>query len=86
MVLRVLSFVQDGCMACSEQAPINRSVSQALNIPIEEIDVMKERSYIRQYRLSVTPTIVVLKKGTEVARFEGVVHNEALEESLRKYL
>lgn len=86
MGLRAISFFQDGCMACEEQAPINREVEQALGIPIEEINPLKERGYIEKFSLNVTPTIVLIRDGVTVKRFEGVVHREQLEEAIKEYL
>jgi thioredoxin 1 len=84
MALRIISFFQEGCMACQEQEPINRVVEQDLNIRIESIDPTKNPAYIREYGLKVTPTIIILKDGEEKARFEGVVHREQFEEVVSK--
>jgi thioredoxin 1 len=86
MGVAVLCFVQEGCMGCSEQAPINREVEKALRIRIEEIDVVKNPRFVGQYRLTVTPTILVLQNGEERKRFEGLVYREELEAAARKYL
>jgi thioredoxin 1 len=86
MALRVLCFYQPGCMGCMEQAPINAEVGKALNVPIEEIDAVKNPQYIREYQLKATPTLLVLRDGTVAERFEGVVHSEQLEAVLKKYL
>ena len=85
-MLKVISFFQEGCMACEEQDPINREVEAALRIRFETINPLKERSYIDTYHLQVTPTIVVIKDGRVVEQFEGVVHREQLEEAIRKHL
>ncbi len=86
MGVRVICFYQPGCMGCMEQAPINREVERALSITIEEIDAIKNSNYIKEFQLKVTPTIVLLKEGTVLERFEGVVHTEQLRETLKKYL
>jgi thioredoxin 1 len=86
MALRVICFNQEGCMGCEEQAPINREVSGALGIEIEEIDAVKTPRYIKQYNLRVTPTILILEADEVKERFEGVVHREELEASIKKYL
>jgi thioredoxin 1 len=69
-----------------EQAPINAAVSKTLGIIIEEIDAVKNPQYIQEYKLTATPTIIVLKDGVVRERFEGVVHTEQLETVLKKYL
>jgi thioredoxin 1 len=85
-MLQVIAFFQDGCMACEEQDPINREVEAALHVPIEAINPLKDRKYIEEYDLQVTPTIVIIKDGNVVERFEGVVHREQLEDAIRNYL
>ncbi|HON81920.1 MAG TPA: thioredoxin family protein [Methanoregulaceae archaeon] len=85
-MIRILSFFQEGCMACHEQEPINREVEKALSVPIEPLNPLKERSYIEKYSLRVTPTTLILKDGQVVERFEGVVHREQLEDAIKKYL
>lgn len=86
MAVRVICFYQPGCMGCMEQTPINAEVSRSLNIPIEEIDAIKNPQYIGEFQLKVTPTIVILKDGTLQEQFEGVVHTEQLTTAIRKYL
>jgi thioredoxin 1 len=73
-------------MGCMEQTPINTEVGKALNIAIEEIDAIKNPQYIKEFLLKVTPTIVILKEGTLMERFEGVVHAEQLTAAIKKYL
>jgi thioredoxin 1 len=86
MAVRVICFYQPGCMGCMEQSPINTEVAKALNLTIEEIDAIKNPQYIREFLLKVTPTIVILKEGILMERFEGVVHTEQLKEAIKKYL
>ena len=86
MAVRVICFYQPGCMGCMEQSPINNEVAKALNLTIEEIDAIKNPQYIREFLLKVTPTIVILKEGILMERFEGVVHTEQLKEAIKKYL
>jgi thioredoxin 1 len=86
MAVRVICFYQPGCMGCMEQTPINTEVGKSLNIIIEEIDAIKNPQYIKEFLLKVTPTIVILKEGTLMQRFEGVVHAEQFTAALKKYL
>ena len=85
-MLRVISFFQEGCMACEEQDSINREVEEALGIQFESINPLQERSYIDTYHLQVTPTVLLIKDDRVVERFEGVVHREQLEEAIRHHL
>ncbi|HXW98299.1 MAG TPA: thioredoxin family protein [Methanomicrobiales archaeon] len=86
MGVAVLCFSQEGCMGCSEQAPINREVEKDLGIRIETIDVTKNPRFIAQYHLKVTPTTVILGNGVEKKRFEGLVHTDELEAAIRENL
>jgi thioredoxin 1 len=85
MAVRVMCFYQPGCMGCMEQTPINTEVAKNLNLTIEEIDAIKNPQYIKEFLLKVTPTIVILKDGILVERFEGVVHTEQLKAAIKKY-
>jgi thioredoxin 1 len=85
-MLRIISFFQEGCMACEEQEPINSEVEKSLAIRIERINPLKERSSIEEYHLQVTPTTILLSEGKVVERFEGVVHREQLEEAIKRHL
>jgi thioredoxin 1 len=85
-MLQVITFFQDGCMACQEQDPINREVESALKIQIEAINPLQERNYIDEYNLQVTPTTILIKDGRVAGRFEGVVHREQLEDAIRNLL
>jgi len=86
MAVRVICFYQPGCMGCMEQTPINLEAAKALNIPIEEIDAIKNQDYIREFGLKVTPTILILRDTTVLERFEGVIHQEQLTAAIMKYL
>ncbi|WAC04523.1 MAG: thioredoxin family protein [Methanoregula sp.] len=86
MAVSIICFFQPGCMGCMEQSPINREVSQALQVTIDEIDAVKAPEYIKKYSLKVTPTIVIEKDGIQKERFEGMVQREQLEGAIKKYL
>ena len=86
MGVAILCFQQEGCMGCSEQAPINREVEKDLGIRIEEIDAVKNPRFVTRFHLRVTPTTIILENGEERKRFEGLVHREELEAAIRMYL
>jgi len=88
MAIRILYFSQDGCMACSEQEPILLEVEKNCGVKVERIaiDPTKGRSLIKEYRLSVTPTILFVRERKELERFEGLVHQEQLSEAIRRHL
>lgn len=72
-------------MACHEQEPILTEVERNTHLTAERINPLRERSAIREFQLTVTPTILIMNNGTEVKRFEGLVHREQLEEAIRSY-
>ncbi|TAJ44832.1 YbbN family protein [Methanofollis fontis] len=86
MAVKILCYYQEGCMGCIEQEPINREVEGALGVVIEERDALTHTDDIGAYGLKVTPTVLVLVDDEVRERFEGVVHREALEEAIKKYL
>ncbi|OPX69214.1 MAG: thioredoxin 2 [Methanoregulaceae archaeon PtaB.Bin056] len=88
MALRILYFSQEGCMACEEQEPIIAEVEKDCNVNVERISISprESREVIRDYRLTVTPTIVVIRDGAEVERFEGLVYREQMDEAIRRHL
>ena len=71
-------------MGCMEQSPINWEVEKKMDVTIEEIDVVKNPRFIQQYRLKVTPTIIILDKDVVKERLEGLVQAEQLEATLKK--
>ncbi len=86
MAVPVLSFFQDGCMACGEQEPILQEVKADLGIGIEEINAVKQPQFIKEYNLRVTPTTLVVVDGDVKERMEGLVHREDLETAIKKHL
>jgi thioredoxin 1 len=86
MAVRILCFYQPGCMGCMEQEPINHEVEKVLGIKIEGIDAVEKPQYVKDYQLKVTPTIILLQDGIVRERFEGVVYQEQLLETFKKYL
>ena len=86
MAVTVISFYQEGCMACEEQAPILREAEKKLGIKIEEIDAVRNPDYIKKYGLRVTPTTIVLDGDDVRERMEGLVHREDLEAAIRRHL
>lgn len=86
MAVRVINFYQEGCMGCEEQTPILDEVRKHLGIEIEEIDAAKNPQYIKEYKLRVTPTTLVIEGDRVRERMEGFVHHEDLEAAIRRHL
>ncbi|MFW5638613.1 MAG: thioredoxin family protein [Methanoculleus sp.] len=86
MTVKVISFFQEGCMGCKEQALILTEVEKDLGIEIEVIDAVKNPQYIKEHRLRVTPTTLIIEDGDVRERMEGFVHREDLEAAIRRNL
>ncbi|MFY1643027.1 thioredoxin family protein [Methanoculleus bourgensis] len=86
MTVKVISFFQEGCMGCEEQAPVLQEVEKDLGIEIEVIDAVKNPQYIKEYKLRVTPTTLVIEGDEVRERMEGFVHREDLEAAIRRHL
>ena len=69
----VIYFTQQDCPFCAQQTPIINNV--ASHVKVTTVDLTTNSSgaaLIQQYKISTTPTTVVLKNGKEVARFVTV--------------
>ena len=72
-VSSILYFSQEDCPYCAQQTPIINNV--ASHVKVTTVDLTTNSSgaaLIQQYKISTTPTTVVLKNGKEVARFVTV--------------
>lgn len=86
MTMKILSFFQEGCMGCEEQAPILTEVEEDLEVEIETIDAVKNPQYIERYNLRVTPTTLVIDGDEVRERMEGLVQHEDLTAAIRRNL
>jgi len=50
------------------------------------IDAVKNPQYIKEHRLRVTPTTLIIEDGDVRERMEGFVHREDLEAAIRRNL
>ena len=69
----ILYITQDGCSYCEQQTPIINNV--ASHIKVTTVDLTTNSSgpaLIQQWKVSTTPTTIVLKDGKEVKRFSTV--------------
>jgi len=73
-------------MGCEEQAPVLQEIEKDLGIEIAVIDAVKNPQYIKEYKLRVTPTTLVIEGDEVRERMEGFVHREDLEAAIRRHL
>lgn len=68
----VLLFTQDACPPCAQIRPmIDHLIGQGF--PIQKVDVAATPGIAHQWRVSQTPTLVVIADGKEVQRQSGIV-------------
>ena len=62
----VLVFYQPTCSSCVEEIPEIRKLIE-VGVPVAAVNIIKERKYITEYNIDVTPSfLIVTKQGKEV--------------------
>ena len=73
----VVYFYSDTCASCKVQNKHNPEISAALdNLGVTYAKINPNSDTIRRYSLNRFPTIVVLKNGSIIKRWTGVVYKE----------
>ena len=84
---QILLFTQRGCSPCGDAEVLIQQVLQEVNINVDyhEIDVSVDRETAMEYRIQVTPTIVILdKEGNIVEGYAGVPDKATLRSALER--
>ena len=68
--MKYLYFSAEWCGPCKSLAPIMNQVGQS--IEVQKIDVDKQSDLASQYNIRSVPTVILIKAGMEVKRFNGV--------------
>ena len=68
----VLFFTQEGCPPCERVKPRMEELRKQ-GLKVTEIDVRERPDLVRQYRITQTPTFVVLQDGVEIERTSDIV-------------
>jgi thioredoxin 1 len=63
-------FSAEWCEPCQTLGPIMDQVSQ--KIPVQKINIDYEADLISKYGVKNIPTVVLVEKGQELRRFEGI--------------
>jgi len=66
----LLDFTQAACPPCEQMRPVVEQLA-ARGYAVRAVDVRREPDAARQYRISATPTFVVMMGGRELGRIEG---------------
>jgi thioredoxin 1 len=78
---RLVELGGEKCIPCRQMAPILEEVGKAYagRLIVEKLDVQKDASLGRQWKVRVIPTQVFLDaQGKEIARHEGFLEREAI--------
>ena len=77
----LIDFYADWCGPCKMMGPVIDELADELNTEakIGKINVDTNPSIAQKYRVMSIPTIIVLKDGNIVERFEGVTSKTKLE-------
>ena len=79
----LVEFHSPGCGPCRAMQPVVSELI-ARGVPVRQVDVSAERPIAARYRITSTPTYVILREGREVTRLSGMQSIEALRTALNR--
>ncbi len=83
----VLLFVMQGCPACTSFKPRFERLAapyRRAGVSVQIIDVGRYVSQANQYKVTATPTTLVVRNGRVVRRLVGAVEDGQVQEALEK--
>jgi len=85
--LVVVDFFAEWCMPCVMMAPVIESLAEKMKaIKFAKINVDENQELSNKFKVSSIPTLIIFKKGREIARINGSLPEEVLEERIKKNL
>jgi len=73
----VVEFGANNCVSCREMKPVLQALALDPRIAVADVDILKERDYIRRYQIRLMPTQVFYNaKGEETGRHMGKISGE----------
>jgi len=86
--LVLIDFWNERCEYCKELAPIIEELAADYveRVAFGKLDVDKNRNTQIRFKVQSFPTLLILKKGTEVERIIGYVPRENIETALKKHM
>lgn len=73
----VVEFGANNCVSCREMKPVLQALARDPRIAVADVDILKERGYIRRYQIRLMPTQVFYNaKGEETGRHMGKISGE----------
>ncbi len=61
------------CGYCKQATPLIEVAAKNTKVDVYRVDILSEMQTIKDFNLTVTPTIIKFKDGKEVARIEGLL-------------
>jgi thioredoxin 1 len=82
----IIKFYATWCPPCKTIAPMVKSISQRLNLKVQEVDLDSQTGGALAEKLSVDriPTLLLVKDGVEVCRIIGASEEKILSETIEK--
>ena len=86
--LVLIDFWNERCEYCKQLAPIIEELAAdyVKRVAFGKLDVDKNRNTQIRYKVQSFPTLLILKKGTEVERIIGYVPRKNIEAALKKHM
>jgi thioredoxin 1 len=73
----IVEFGANNCVSCREMKPVLHALAQDSRIAVADVDILKERDYIRKYQIRLMPTQVFYNaQGVETGRHMGKISAE----------
>lgn len=79
-MIQIYLFSTPPCQPCKVQKPIlEELVKERPGLKYQEVNAWEEKELTRQFRVRMSPTIIILKDGEVVADIKGLSPKEQLE-------
>lgn len=78
----IIDFHASWCAPCKQLSPIFKELSNEITIDFYEIDIDKEQELAQHFNIMSVPTIIILKKGQEMLRINGVQSKDILKNKI----
>ena len=83
--LVLVDFYADWCAPCKKMKPILNELKSTNLVAVYPLNADLEQTLVSKYKINNLPTLVILKKGEEVWRGEGVHSKDQLIEIVNRF-